>query len=104
MAGRSCEAAFMRENERNAPTAEQRERLVGLIGRLAPVTGRSVTLWPGLSCLPTAQPTKPDPTVYTPSICIVGQGAKTATLGDRTYRYDALHYLVSGAHMPVTAW
>lgn len=94
----------MRENEFAAPTAEQRERLVRLIERLTPEKGGMSEVWPGVFCMRACHPTKPHPTVYTPSICIVGQGAKSATLGDRTYRYDAMNYLVSGAHIPVNAW
>jgi AraC-like DNA-binding protein len=85
------------------PTERQRHRFVALLERLAPVAGRSATPWPGLRCYRAPRPTSPDPTIYTPSLCIVAQGVKEAALGDRVVRYDPLHYLVIGAHLPVRA-
>jgi AraC-like DNA-binding protein len=85
------------------PSDLQRRRFVALLDRFASSQGRSSTPWPGLVCFRTTQPTVPDQTVYTPSICVVGQGAKETTLGDRVYRYDPFHYLVTTAHIPVCA-
>jgi AraC-like DNA-binding protein len=83
--------------------ADPRDRLVTLLGRLAPRQGRQVTAWPALRTFRTTKPAMPDPAVYLPSICIVAQGAKEARLGDRVFRYDPFHYLVIGADMPVRA-
>jgi AraC-like DNA-binding protein len=95
----------MRLIEERAPSDEQRRRFVALLDRLGPEPGRFASEpWPGLSCFRSGCPTPPEPTVYAPSLCIVGQGAKTASLGDRAYRYDPFNYLVIGAHMPVRAW
>ena len=77
--------------------------LVALVERLAPSPGRVATAWPGLLIYRTTRRTMPDPTVYTPSVCIVAQGAKEVSLGEQTFRYDQLHYLVTGAHMPLRA-
>jgi AraC-like DNA-binding protein len=38
--------------------------------------------------------------VYDPGICIVAQGYKVGYLGDRKFRYDANHYLVTSVTMP----
>ncbi|MDD5161073.1 MAG: AraC family transcriptional regulator [Sulfuricurvum sp.] len=40
--------------------------------------------------------------VYEPSFFVIVQGAKILTLGDHTYRYDPLSYLISSVHLPVT--
>lgn len=39
--------------------------------------------------------------VYEPSLCVIAQGAKTATLADETYRYDPFSYLVTSARLPI---
>ena len=78
--------------------------LIQHLDRLQPAPGRTETDWPGLWVFRAEQPTQPDPTVYTPCLCVVAQGAKQARLGDRVYRYDAMHYLITGAAMPVEAW
>jgi AraC-like DNA-binding protein len=86
-----------------AAQTELRRRFVETLSRLAPDAGRYTTPWPGLGCMRATRRTSPDPTVYSPSLCIVAQGAKHATLGGRTFRYDPFHYLVIGAHMPLHA-
>ncbi len=80
-----------------------RERLVALLDGFAPKPGRNQTPWAGLRCFRSPRPTRPDPAVYAPSICIVAQGTKEALLGEQVFRYDPLHYLVTGASMPVHA-
>ncbi|HEX2831665.1 MAG TPA: AraC family transcriptional regulator [Thermoanaerobaculia bacterium] len=97
----SCKALVVLEHP--LPTAEQRRRFNALLAHFAPTPGRHDTPWPGLRCFHAIAPTVPDPVVYAPSLCIVGQGAKEASTGSETYRYDPLQYLVIGAHMPVRA-
>lgn len=43
------------------------------------------------------------PVLYEPSIIIICQGAKRAFLADKTYRYDAQHYLVLSVPLPFAA-
>jgi AraC-like DNA-binding protein len=74
---------------------------VTLLESLAPKPGQNATPWPALRCFRAQRPTVPEPGVYTPSICIVAQGAKEARLEDRVFRYDPFHYLVIGAALPV---
>jgi AraC-like DNA-binding protein len=38
-----------------------------------------------------------------PSFCVIAQGSKELRLGDRRYRYDAAHFLVSTAALPVAS-
>jgi len=85
------------------PAGAEREQLVALAGRLVPNLGPVETAWPGLRGFRSERPTAPDPSVYTPSLCLVAQGSKEARLGDRVFRYDPLHYLVIGAPLPVYA-
>ena len=40
------------------------------------------------------------PVVYDPGIVVLAQGSKTGHLGDRSYVYDARHYLVLSLPMP----
>ncbi len=83
------------------PSASQRQQLATLVQALAPAAGRARTPWPGLTCLHTDRPTDIQHQVYAPAQCVVAQGSKEARLGTRIYRYDALHYLVVGAALPV---
>ncbi|MEM7354612.1 MAG: AraC family transcriptional regulator [Acidobacteriota bacterium] len=80
-----------------------RQRFVGLLRSWAPEPGLHRTSWPGLLCFRADGPTVPDPTLYCPAICVVGQGMKEATLGEHVFRYDPLNYLVIGAALPVRA-
>ncbi|MFN0103764.1 MAG: AraC family transcriptional regulator [Bryobacteraceae bacterium] len=41
------------------------------------------------------------PTVYSPSLCIVVQGAKQVMLGDETYRYAPSEFLAVSVDLPV---
>lgn len=40
-------------------------------------------------------------TVYEPSVCVIAQGEKQAVLGNETYHYSPLQYLVAAVDMPV---
>jgi AraC-like DNA-binding protein len=97
----SCEALGVLET--SLPTAEQRGRLNSLLARFAPAPGRHPTPWPGLHIFCATAPSEPAPVVYSPSLCIVGQGAKEARTGTEVYRYDPMQYLIIGAHMPLRA-
>lgn len=89
--------------ETEPPSELERGRLVELVGHLIPAPGPAETPWPGLRGFRSNRPTTPNPSVYTPSLCIVAQGSKEARLGDRVFRYDPLNYLVVGAPLPVYA-
>lgn len=82
---------------------ESRDRFVALLRRCAPEPGLHQTSWPGLTCFHADRPTVPDPALYTAKICVVGQGAKEASLGEQVFRYDPFNYLVIGAALPVRA-
>ncbi|MFC4599269.1 AraC family transcriptional regulator [Cohnella hongkongensis] len=76
-------------------------QLAELIGRHAPSNGTHSTAIPSLALMRASDSTERLDSVYKPSICVVAQGAKTATVADETYRYDPSTYLVTGVELPV---
>lgn len=77
------------------------QQLALLIRRHAPSAGIHQTAVPSLSLMHAVQLSEPLESVYKPSICVVAQGAKTATLVDQTYRYDPSTYLVTSVELPI---
>ena len=55
----------------------------------------------GMDLLRFDRPSMPTPAVYDPSLCIVVQGRKIVALGEETYTYDPLNYLVVSMSLPV---
>lgn len=76
------------------------QQLARLILRHAPSNGTHRTVMPSLTLMYAAHPAEPLETVHKPSICVVAQGAKTATLAEETYRYDPSTYLVTSVELP----
>ncbi|WP_116131347.1 AraC family transcriptional regulator [Tropicimonas sp. IMCC34043] len=64
--------------------------------------GRETPL-PGLRLTVADGPTGPFHGVYTPSLCVVLQGAKVSRLGDRVFRYDAGKCLIASLDVPIRA-
>jgi AraC-like DNA-binding protein len=77
------------------------EQLTPLIRRHAPANGTHQTAVPSLTLMHTERLSEPMESVYKPSICVVAQGAKTATLADETYRYDPSTYLITSIELPI---
>lgn len=77
------------------------QQLVLLIRHHAPSSGTHQTHVPSLTLMHATHTSEPLESVYTPSICVVAQGAKTATLAGETYRYDPLSYLVTSVELPI---
>ncbi|WP_426427102.1 AraC family transcriptional regulator N-terminal domain-containing protein [Pseudomonas palmensis] len=48
------------------------------------------------------QSTRSMPTLAQPALCILAQGRKEICLGDETYVYDPLHYMVVSVAMPIS--
>jgi AraC-like DNA-binding protein len=80
---------------------ENLQHLAQLISRHAPSNGTFRTALPSLSLMKAVRLSEPLESVYKPSICVVAQGAKTATLGDETYRYDPSTYLITSVELPI---
>ncbi|WP_248928880.1 AraC family transcriptional regulator [Paenibacillus hamazuiensis] len=77
------------------------QQLALLIRRHAPSNGIHRTAVPSLTLMHAARLSEPLESVYKPSICVVAQGAKIATLGDETYRYDPSTYLAVSVELPI---
>src|SRR5438093_889160 len=56
---------------------------------------------PGLFLYRFSSPTGPRYGVTEPSFCVIAQGSKEVLLGKERYRYDASHYLLVSAELPV---
>lgn len=50
-----------------------------------------------------SNPTQPNHGVYSPSICIIAQGAKEVLLGEERFRYDPGNYLLCSLDVPVVS-
>ena len=58
---------------------------------------------PGLSLHRSSMPGEPLHSVYDPVFCVIAQGSKEVFLGSERYLYDAAHYLIVTANLPVVA-
>lgn len=77
-----------------------------LATRIAKWTGNetyATTALPGLTFHRWPHPTAPASYILSPNICLIGQGAKRVCLGDKSYQYDAQHFLLSALDLPVIA-
>jgi AraC-like DNA-binding protein len=88
----------------HAVNANQRDRAnrEELICRIAGAIRNDGTLEPipGLHVNRQSRTTEPMPSVARPSFCVIAQGAKEVCLGDRRYRYDPAHYLLTSVELP----
>lgn len=75
--------------------------LAARITALAPNEGLNTTRYPGVSLYNITASEAPTPTLYPSSLILVGSGQKEATLLDRTYRYDAGHFLLVPPPLPM---
>ncbi|WP_027897259.1 AraC family transcriptional regulator [Zestomonas thermotolerans] len=79
----------------------RQEELVALLHRLTHEEGVRPTIIEGLFVVRCNQPTPPMPGIYQPSLCVIAQGRKEIRVGDATFLYDSLHYLVASVTLPV---
>ena len=77
------------------------DELRSLIERHCRAT-RSSTAIPGVTLMRAHAPTIPEGVLSEPRLCIVAQGRKRVTLGDKTFEYDSAKYLVTSVDLPVT--
>lgn len=77
-----------------------RDELAERIARHVAEDG-SVEAAPGLFLYRFSSPTGPRYGVTEPSFCVIAQGSKEVLLGKERYRYDASHYLLVSAQLPV---
>ncbi|MEK4513711.1 AraC family transcriptional regulator [Paenibacillus sp. FSL H8-0122] len=77
------------------------QQLAALILRHAPSAGTRQTHIPSLQLMHATDVAEPLESVYKPSICVVAQGAKAATLSGKSYHYDPSTYLVTSVELPI---
>ncbi|MGY2171879.1 AraC family transcriptional regulator N-terminal domain-containing protein [Pseudomonas gingeri] len=76
------------------------DRIIELMGQLAPVEGYNLTPLDDVRFLRSNRPLNRTPVLYDPGIVIVCQGRKRGYLGEDIYVYDAQHYLVVSVPVP----
>lgn len=76
-------------------------QLAEIITRHAPATGMYGTALRCLSLFRADRPTLPIPSVYEASLCLIAQGAKRVSIGDRSLVYDASRYLLVTVDLPL---
>jgi AraC-like DNA-binding protein len=56
-----------------------------------------------LQCYRWSNPTQPNHGLYSPSMCVIAQGAKEVSFGDERLRYDPNNYLLCSLDLPVVS-
>jgi AraC-like DNA-binding protein len=89
------------QSERETQRAQAgRDELAERVARAVREDG-AVEAPEGLSLLRQSSPTPKDHGVSSPALCVIAQGSKEVLLGDDCYRYDADHYLITAAALPI---
>ncbi len=89
--------------ERLTPELEcQRVALAALIRRHMPTLGNVETSIKGLHLHRYDHCAESLPTLAQPALCIMAHGSKRVRLGDETYQYDPLNYMVVSVAMPIS--
>lgn len=79
-----------------------RDELAQRIMRAVPQDGARVAQ-SGLHLFRFSAPTQPAHVVHEPTFCVIAQGSKVILVGDKRYRYDPAHYLLTSVGLPVVA-
>lgn len=75
--------------------------LAGILGRHARQDGAFSGLIPGVTLYRSSIPTDSVHTLYEPTLCLIAQGSKRATLGDTAWLYDRGKYLICAVDLPM---
>lgn len=75
------------------------DRMRDIVARHA-ADGRNDTPVPGLALFRSPAPTGLSPGVFDPMFCLVLQGAKQVTIGERTLQYDPAGYFIASLELP----
>lgn len=81
----------------NAPMCR---KLAELVMAQQPDEGISDTAIPGVQLFRKNSPSDCVYTVYEPALCLIAQGSKSVTLGDKEIFYGALTYMVTAVELP----
>lgn len=77
------------------------DHLAGAIARHAPASGMAATGVPRLTLIRANRLSEPMPAVYEASLCLIAQGSKRVSLGERSVVYDAARYLLVSVDLPL---
>ncbi|MGY2372940.1 AraC family transcriptional regulator [Pseudomonas sp. SDO524_S393] len=75
--------------------------LAQLISRQTATDGTFETAVPGVKLIRWSSPSEPMPVVFEPTVCLVAQGRKQASVGSTTYVYDRARHLIASVAQPV---
>lgn len=76
-------------------------QLAHLVARHSVGGVQTQTAIPRLTLTRVEAPTKLSPAIFTPLLCVLATGSKRLVLGRQEYHYDAEHYLIASADLPV---
>jgi AraC-like DNA-binding protein len=76
-------------------------KLADILDRHARSDGIHESPIKGVGLIRSSVPTMPMPVIYEPTLCLVAQGRKQATLGMEAFVYDAAKYLIASVDLPV---
>jgi AraC-like DNA-binding protein len=93
---------LMTPADANSRTELLRLELAELIERAAAGDGMHQTSIAPLSVSRCTGPSLPMPALFQPCLCLIVQGRKQVWLGDETFFYDPLNYLVASVTLPVS--
>lgn len=79
----------------------QMDEFIRLLAQHAPNEGVNVTLLDNVGLWRSSQQMERTPTLYEPSIVMMGQGTKVCYIGDEVYKYHAGKYLILFLPMPL---
>ncbi|VVD77972.1 HTH-type transcriptional activator RhaS [Pandoraea iniqua] len=86
------------------PSHTARSELVRLLDRATHgLEGTTPTAVEGLFVHRILHPGGPKPALQLPAFAVIAQGAKRVQIGEESYAYDPMHYMVSSVHLPVVA-
>lgn len=80
---------------------EQLHILANILERHVPGDGIHPSPIRGVKLIRSSTTTMPMPVLYEPSLCLIAQGRKRATVGATSYVYDPAKYLVASVDLPV---
>jgi AraC-like DNA-binding protein len=83
-----------------ARTDLRQAELIDLVARFTPEDGIHGTAIEPLQLIRASAPAQRLPSIYEPSVCVVVQGRKQATLQGEVYTYDPLHCLIISVTLP----
>lgn len=89
-------------DKQNVLFKDKLKQLANLIERFTDREGLQSSSIPSLDFIRSSSKSELLHSIYTPSLCVIVQGAKMVILGSESYRYDKSSYLVASVHLPIT--